>query len=106
MDKNTIHGKSKFDKQGKMFYNKRSEITKEAKMNNFVKMDVAIELLADKISKTTKQYITTNNLEYQNQLNHLMMERDNIYNGDIATIDKVINTYGEELKKYNLNEEL
>lgn len=75
-------------------------------MNNFVKMDVAIELLADKISKTTKQYITTNNLEYQNQLNHLMMERDNIYNGDIATIDKVINTYGEELKKYNLNEEL
>lgn len=75
-------------------------------MNNFVKMDVAIELLADKISKTTKQYITTNNLEYQNQLNHLMMERDNIYNGDIATIDKVINTYGEELKKHNLNEEL
>lgn len=75
-------------------------------MNNFVKMDVAIELLADKISKTTKQYITTNNIEYQNQLNHLMMERDNIYNGDIATIDKVINTYGEELKKYNLNEEL
>lgn len=76
------------------------------KMNNFVKMDVAIELLADKISKTTKQYITTNNLEYQNQLNYLMLERDNIYNGDIATIDKVINTYGEELKKYNLNEEL
>lgn len=75
-------------------------------MNNFVKMDVAIELLADKISKTMKQYITTNNLEYQNQLNYLMMERDNIYNGDIATIDKVINTYGKELKKYNLNEEL
>lgn len=67
-------------------------------MNNFVKMDVAIELMADKISQTTKQYITTNNLEYQNQLKYLMMERDNIYNGDIATIDKVINTYGEELK--------
>lgn len=75
-------------------------------MNNFVKMDVAIELLADKISKTTKQYIVTNNLEYQNQLNNLMIERDNIYNGDLETIDKVINTYGEELKKYNLNEEL
>lgn len=75
-------------------------------MNNFVKMDVAIELLADKISKTTKQYIATNNLEYQNQLNILMMERDNIYNGNIETINKVINTYGEELKKYNLNEEL
>ena len=75
-------------------------------MNNFGKMDVAIELLADKISKTTKQYIATNNLEYQNQLNILMMERDNIYNGNIETINKVINTYGEELKKYNLNEEL
>ena len=75
-------------------------------MNNFVKMDVAIELLADKISKTTKQYIATNNLEYQNQLNILMMERDNIYNGNIETINKVINTYEEEIKKYNLNEEL
>ncbi len=67
-------------------------------MNNFVKMDVAIELIADKISKTTRQYIETNNNECRNQLNNLIIERDNIYNGDIQTIDKVINVYGQELK--------
>ena len=74
-------------------------------MNNFVKMDVAIELIADKISKTTKQYMVTNDIQYQNQLNNLMIERDNIYNGDIKTIDKVIDVYGAELKN-NLDGEL
>lgn len=74
-------------------------------MNSFVKMDVAIELMAEKISKTTKQYAKTNNLEYKNELDNLMMERDNIYNGDIKTIDKVIDVYGKELKN-NLYGEL
>lgn len=64
-------------------------------MNNFVKMDVAIELMADKISKTTQKFELTNNIEYQNELNNLIEDRNRIYNGDIATIDKIINTYGE-----------
>jgi hypothetical protein len=68
-------------------------------------MDVAIELLADKISKTTKQFVITNDSEYQQELNNLMTERYKIYDGDINTIDKVINIYGEELK-HNFNEEL
>lgn len=67
-------------------------------MNNFVKMDVAIELMADKISKTTNQLIETNNIQYQNELDNLIIERDKIYNGDITIIDKVINVYGNELK--------
>lgn len=74
-------------------------------MNNFVKMDVAIELLADKISKTTKKFEITNNIEYQNELNNLIDERNKIYNGDIDVIDKVINIYGNELRN-NINEEL
>ena len=65
-------------------------------MNNFVKMDVAIELMADKISKTTQKIELTNKIEYQKELNNLIEERNRIYNGDIATIDKVINTYGGE----------
>lgn len=64
-------------------------------MNNFVKMDVAIELMADKISKTTQKFELTNNIEYQNELNSLIEDRNRIYNGDIATIDKIINMYGE-----------
>lgn len=67
-------------------------------MNNFVKMDVAIELMAEKISRTTNQFIKTNNMQYQNELNNLNIERDKIYNGDIETIEKVINVYGKELK--------
>lgn len=67
-------------------------------MNNFVKMDVAIELMADKISKTTAKLETTNNAQYENELNNLIEERNKIYNGDINTIDKVINIYGNELK--------
>lgn len=74
-------------------------------MNNFVKMDVAIELLADKISKTTKKFEITNNIEYQNELNNLIEERNKIYSGDIDVIDKVINIYGNELRN-NINEEL
>ncbi len=67
-------------------------------MNNFVKMDVAIELLADKISKTTKRYNITNDMYYQNELISLINERNQIYNGDLNVIDRVINTYGNELK--------
>lgn len=67
-------------------------------MNNFVKMDVAIELLADKISKTTQKFEITNNMEYQNELTNLIDVRNKIYDGDMNTIDKVINVYGNELK--------
>ena len=74
-------------------------------MNNFVKMDVAIELLADKISKTTRKFELTNELEYQNELDNLIIERDKIYSGDINIIDKVINIYGAELKN-DIKEEL
>lgn len=68
-------------------------------MNNFVEMDVALELMADKISKTTIKFEATNNIKYQNELNNLIEERNRIYNGDISTIDKVITIYGNELKK-------
>lgn len=62
-------------------------------MNNFVKMDIAIEFMADKISKTTNQLIQTNDIVYQNELSNLSIERDKIYSGDIETINKIINEY-------------
>ena len=73
-------------------------------MNNFVKLDVAIELLADKISKTTQQCNITRNQEYEEELNNLMAEREEVYSGNMETIDKVINIYGNELKKNFYNE--
>lgn len=67
-------------------------------MNNFVKMDVAIELLADKISKTTKQFDITNNPIYKDELNDLMNQREKVYNGDMDSINNIINEYDEKFK--------
>lgn len=67
-------------------------------MNNFVKMDVAIEILADKMSKTTMKFYESGNNIYQDEMIRLMDEREHLYNGDIDTINKVIDIYGEELK--------
>ena len=69
-------------------------------MNNFVKMDVAIELLADKISRTSRKFIETKDMKYEDELNYLFNERDKMYNGDVNIIDKIINVYGPELKLY------
>ena len=67
-------------------------------MNNFVKMDVAIELLADKISRTSRKFIETKDMKYEDELNYLFNERNKMYNGDVNIIDKIINVYGPELK--------
>lgn len=67
-------------------------------MNNFVKMDVAIELLADKISRTSRKFIETKDMKYEDELNYLFNERDKMYNGDVNIIDKIINVYGPKLK--------
>ena len=67
-------------------------------MNNFVKMDVAIELLADKISRTSRKFIETKDMKYEDELNYLFNERDKMYNGYVNIIDKIINVYGPELK--------
>lgn len=68
-------------------------------MNSFIKMDVAIELLADKISKTTMKFYDTKNPIYQNEIIRLNEERNKMYNGDINTINKIIDVYGQELKE-------
>lgn len=70
-------------------------------MNSFAKMDVALEILADKMSKVTMRFYETGKQEYQSEINNLMEERNKLYNGDNETIDKVINIYGEELKNEN-----
>ena len=55
-------------------------------MNNFVKMDVAIELLADKISRTSRKFIETKDMKYEDELNYLFNERDKMYNGDVLLL--------------------
>mgnify|MGYP003372086645 CR=1 FL=1 len=65
-------------------------------MNNFVKLDIAIELLSSKISEVSNLYKITNDEEHGETLNHLLNEREEMYEGNIDVINKIIDTYGEE----------
>lgn len=56
-------------------------------MDNFIKFDMAVELMANKISNFN---IEQND---ENELKALILEREKIYQGDIDTINKIVDTY-------------
>lgn len=64
-------------------------------MNDNIKLEVAIEIMASKIAKTSKQGYDINS----NEMKLLLEEKEKMYNCDIDTIDKIINVYGKELKE-------
>ena len=63
-------------------------------MNDNIKLEVAIEIMASKIAKTSKQGYDINSNEMK-----LLEEKEKMYNCDMDTIDKIINVYGKELKE-------
>lgn len=66
-------------------------------MNNNIKLEVAIEIMASKIAKMNRQGYDINSDEMKN----LLKEKERLYNCDMETIDKIINIYGKELKEHN-----
>ena len=58
-------------------------------------LDIAVELMAAKIAKTSREGIEANDEKMQQLLN----ERIKMYQGDEEIIKKIINVYGEEIKK-------
>lgn len=64
-------------------------------MNDNIKLEVAIEIMASKIAKTSKQGFDINS----NEMKLLLEEKEKMYNCDMDTIDKIINVYGKELKE-------
>ncbi len=64
-------------------------------MNDNIKLEVAIEIMASKIAKTSKQGYDINS----NEMKLLLEEKEKMYNCDMDTIDKIINVYGKELKE-------
>ena len=64
-------------------------------MNDNIKLEVAIEIMASKIAKTSKQGYDINSIE----MKLLLEEKEKMYNCDMDTIDKIINVYGKELKE-------
>ena len=68
---------------------------KMKEMNYNIKLEVAIEIMASKIAKTSKQGYDINS----NEMKLLLEEKEKMYNCDMDTIDKIINVYGKELKE-------
>ena len=63
--------------------------------NIFVKLDVAVEILAHKTAITLREGYDIESPEVQT----LLKERNLLYSGDKEIIDKIIDVYGKELKE-------
>ncbi len=64
-------------------------------MNNNTKLEVAVEILAATIAMYSRKGYDVDSKEIQN----LMKERDEMYKGNTEIIDKIINIYGENVRK-------
>lgn len=64
-------------------------------ININTKLEVAVEILAAKIAKTSKEGYSIEDQKIQILLN----EREEMYKGNNIIIDKIINEYGKEIKR-------
>lgn len=62
------------------------------KMNANTKLEIAVEIMAAKIAKTSREE------ESEEKLNKLLKEKTKMYQGDEEIIEKIINVYGKEVK--------
>ena len=70
-------------------------------MSDNTKLEVAIEILSEKIADVSKKDSDKQNEE----LNKLIQEREKLYLGDTKIIEKIITVYGPEIKnKYNVGD--
>ena len=63
-------------------------------MNQNTKLEIAIEIMAAKIAKTTREGIEPED----EKMKELLDERVRMYQGDEEIIEKIINIYGKEIK--------
>ena len=63
-------------------------------MNNNTKLEIAVEIMANKIAKKS---IEKNGI-VDEELKELLEERNKMYQFDEEIIDKIINIYGKEMK--------
>ena len=62
------------------------------KMNANTKLEIAVEIMAAKIAKTSREENSEEKLE------KLLKEKTKMYQGDKEVIEKIINVYGKEVK--------
>lgn len=63
-------------------------------MNKNTKLEIAVEIMAAKIAKSSKQGIGPDD----EKMRELLYEKVRMYQGDEEIIDKIINIYGKEIK--------
>lgn len=70
-------------------------------MSDNTKLEVAIEILSEKIASLSSKGLSTES----NEMKELLSEREKLYLGDTQIIDKIINVYGPEIKnKYDVGD--
>lgn len=62
-------------------------------MNKNTKLEIAVEIMATKIAKSAREGIDSKEMQ------ELLKERTKMYQGNEEIIDKVIEIYGEEIRK-------
>lgn len=63
-------------------------------MNDNVKLEVAIEIMASKIAEMTRKGYDIDSKE----MKELMNEKQEMYKCNMEIIDKILNIYGKELR--------
>ena len=63
-------------------------------MNQNTKLEIAIEIMAAKIAKTSREGIKPED----EKMRELLDERVRMYQGEEEIIEKIINIYGKEIK--------
>ena len=63
-------------------------------MNQNTKLEIAIEIMAAKIAKTSREATVPED----EKIKELLDERVRMYQGDEEIIEKIINIYGKEIK--------
>lgn len=62
-------------------------------MNKNTKLEIAVEIMAAKIAKSAREGIDSKEMQ------ELLNERTKMYQGNEEIMDKVIEIYGEEIRK-------
>lgn len=63
-------------------------------MNQNTKLEIAVEIMATKIAKTSREGINPED----EKMKELLNEKIKMYQGNEEIIDKIINIYGKEIK--------
>ncbi len=61
-------------------------------MNANTKLEIAVEIMAAKIAKTSREE------QSEEKIEKLLKEKIKMYQGDNEIIEKIINVYGKEVK--------